>query len=336
MTGLCVRCAHLVFPLRPSCVRAATDLRSCCDRLVTADDITRRGSRRYRFRMNKSGFVLAVASLATIGGASAQAPSAAPVPGATIGSVSVRVGEQTLTMPYRLMEPTEADPGEQFPLVVFLHGAGERGTDGDTALKHLGPVLATREMRTKHPCYVLAVQCPRDQTWVEPDPRTLNPTMTEQPSMAIRGVMAAMDQVIKDRAVDRERIYLTGLSLGGYGAWDIAIRRPEMFAAVVPICGGGDPTKAALLKDTPIQVWHGSLDGSVPVARSRDMVKALKDAGATVDYREIRNGGHDAWVEAYQPNAAIAFMFKQVRDAPKPASVPAGGTAGDPDARSSD
>jgi predicted peptidase len=138
--------------------------------------------------------------------------------------------------------------------------------------------------------------------------------------MTIRGVMTAMDQVIRDKPVDRHRIYLTGLSLGGYGAWDLAMRRPDTFAAVVPICGGGDPEKAALLKDMPIQVWHGSLDGSVPVACSRDMVAALKHAGATVDYREIKDGGHEAWVQAYLPESAITFMFKQVRDiaAPSP------------------
>ena len=284
--------------------------------------------------MRKAQIVWAVAAAATIGGASAQAPDPVPVPGATMGSVSVRVGEQSLTMPYRLMEPSEADPGETFPLVVFLHGSGERGTDGDVALKYLGPALATREMRTKHPCYVLAVQCPRDRTWVETGPRTMNPTMTEQPSMTIRGVMAAMDQVIKDKPIDRHRIYLTGLSLGGYGAWDLAMRRPDDFAAVVPICGGGDPAKAALLKDVPIQVWHGSLDSSVPVARSRDMVKALRDAGAKVDYREIKDGGHEAWLPAYLPEAAIAFMFKQVRDVAKLGSGPA--AEPEPGARSSD
>lgn len=273
--------------------------------------------------MRKAWIVWVGAATAAIGGWSAQAPDPVPVPGATMGSVSVRVGDQTLTMPYRLMEPSEADPGETFPLVVFLHGSGERGMDGDVALKYIGPALATREMRTKHPCYVLAVQCPRDRTWVEPGPRSMNPTMAEQPSMTIRGVMAAMDRIISEKAVDRHRIYLTGLSLGGYGAWDLAMRKPDVFAAVVPICGGGDPSKAPLLKDVPIQVWHGSLDSSVPVARSRDMVKALQDAGAKVDYREIMDGGHEAWLPAYLPDAAIAFMFKQVRDvaAPVPGTV---------------
>jgi len=277
---------------------------------------------RYRAPMHKGRIMWTVAAMVAMGGASTQAPEETPVPGATMGSVSVRVGEQSLTMPYRLMEPSEADPGETFPLVVFLHGSGERGTQGDVALKYIGPVLATREMRTKHPCYVLAVQCPRDRSWVETGPRSMNPTMAEQPSMTIRGVMAAMDQIIKEKAVDRQRIYLTGLSLGGYGAWDLAMRRPDMFAAVVPICGGGDPSKAELLKDLPIQVWHGSLDSSVPVARSRDMVKALKDAGAKVDYREIKDGGHEAWLPAYLPDAAIAFMFQQVRD--RPTLAPAG------------
>ncbi|MBM4052788.1 MAG: phospholipase [Planctomycetes bacterium] len=283
-------------------------------------------TRCYRACMRNALLVWASVAMTTIGGVSAPVQDPVPVPGATMGSVSVRVGDQSLTMPYRLMEPSEVVPGETYPLVVFLHGSGERGTDGDAALKFIGPVLATREMRTKHPCYVLAVQCPRDRTWVEPGRRSTNPTMTEQPSMTMRGVMAALDQVIKDKAVDRQRMYLTGLSLGGYGAWDLAMRRPEMFAAVVPISGGGDPTKAALLRDVPIQVWHGGLDSSVPVARSRDMVKALKEAGAEVDYHEIKDGGHEAWVQAYAPGAAIAFMFKQVRDLPKPGP----GSAADP------
>jgi predicted peptidase len=270
--------------------------------------------------MRKAWIMWVAAASAAMGGSSmgAQVQDPVPVPGATVGSVSVRVGEQSLTMPYRLMEPSEADAGETFPLVVFLHGSGERGTDGDLALKYLGPVLATRAMRTKYPCFVLAVQCPRDRAWIETGPRSANPSMTEQPSMTIRGVMAAMDQVMKDKPVDRHRIYLTGLSLGGYGAWDLAMRRPELFAAVVPICGGGDPSKAALLKDVPVQVWHGALDSSVPVARSRDMVKALRDAGGKVEYRELADGGHEAWVPAYLPDAAIAFMFRQVREPTTP------------------
>lgn len=273
---------------------------------------------RYRPCMRSALIVWAVAASSAAMEAGAQSPDAVLVPGATMGSVSVRVGEQSLTMPYRLMEPSEMDAGETFPLVVFLHGSGERGTDGDLALKYIGPALATREMRTKHPCFVLAVQCPRDRAWVETGPRSMNPTMTEQPSMAIRGVMAALDQVIRDKPIDRHRIYLTGISLGGYGAWDLAMRRPDVFAAVVPICGGGDPTKAPLLKDVPVQVWHGSLDSSVPVARSRDMVKALQDAGASVDYREIKDGGHEAWIPAYLPTGAIAFMFGHVREAAAP------------------
>ncbi len=238
------------------------------------------------------------------------------------GSVSVREGDRTLTMPYRLMQPDGLTAGDSAPLVVFLHGAGERGTDGDAALRHIAPVLGAPAMRKKHACFVLAVQCPRDMSWVETGARSQNPALTAEPSMPMRGVISAIEQVMRDRAVDRHRVYLTGLSLGGYGAWDLAMRRPDLFAAVVPVCGGGDPTKVDALKGMPIQVWHGSDDASVPVQRSREMVQALKDAGITVDYHEIRNGGHDAWTQAYLPDTAIAFMFRQVQESSPPAPKP--------------
>ena len=260
----------------------------------------------------------------------------------------------------RLVEPPAnaiADPGATVPLVVFLHGAGERGDDNAAQLKHFAGACAEPAFQAKHPCYLLAMQCPADETWMALA-RELKygkdgkfATHRDEPTRAMRAVMQAIDEVLATKAVDRTRVYLTGLSMGGFGSFDLAARRPGLFAAVVPICGGGDPATAKRVAATPFYIVHGSDDSVVPVENSRRMRDAIlaayaehtkrerEKARGTPDdprpmpkfapnpmYREYEKVGHDSWTPAYRfgDDGVLDWMFAQRRATP--------GTAA-PDAR---
>lgn len=224
------------------------------------------------------------------------------------GSVSV----DGTRYPYRLLEPQARWRDTPQPLVVFLHGAGERGDDNERQLAYLPQQLAQPAMRERHPCWVLCVQCPVGETWVTgswTEPRA--EPIAAQPTRALRAVMTALDQVAADPGVDDARVYLTGLSMGGFGAFDLAARQPERFAALLASSGGGDPATAPRLLGLPITVYHGSDDDVVPVHRSRAIVQALREAGALVQYHELAGARHDVWTAAYGHDGALEWMFAQ-------------------------
>ena len=235
--------------------------------------------------------------------------------------------------PYRLLEPLPELRDVPRPLVVFLHGAGERGADNVAQLRWLPEVLAQPANRTAHPCFVLAVQCPTAARWVEvPWADAAPQPLHADPTPALRAVLRQLDVLVARPDVDAARVYLTGLSMGGFGAFDLVAPAPERFAAVPAVCGGGAPATAERLVDVPFQVWHGAADRVVPVQRSRLMVEALGRAGAAVDYHELPEVGHDAWRQAYGPDG-FAWLFghdlRQQRRGPfvEPACVPAVTTA---------
>ncbi|GAB4146606.1 MAG: hypothetical protein Fur0037_14660 [Planctomycetota bacterium] len=239
-----------------------------------------------------------------------------PPPASPFSAGTVEVDGRTF--PYRLLEPDrglEGDPGQgRLPLVVFLHGAGERGTDNERQLTWLPSVLAAAENRRRFPCFLLAVQCSSDMSWVAvPWAERESQPMPEQPTPAMRAVILAMREILTTRPVDGDRVYLTGLSVGGYGCWDLAMRMPQRFAAIVPVCGGGDARRAERLRSVPIWIWHGSDDRTVPVEQSRAMVEALGGPGDLVRYTELEGVGHDSWKRAYGPGGALAWMFAQRR-----------------------
>ena len=124
-----------------------------------------------------------------------------------------------------------------------------------------------------------------------------------------------LQEALAKYPVDRSRIYATGISMGGYGTWDIIQRKPELFAAAIPICGGGDASLAPKIKDIPIWIFHGDADPVVPVVRSRDMYGALKAIGANVRYREYPEAGHDVWTRTYSDTEVLKWLFAQKRPA---------------------
>ncbi len=215
------------------------------------------------------------------------------------------------TLPYRIFIPPQLPP-RPVPLLLFMHGAGERGSDNRAQLKH-----GVREMilwsRNTEPVIIVAPQCPSGQRWVDVDWSKPAHTMPPEPSFAMRMALEIINSLQREFAVDPQRLYVTGLSMGGYGTWDIIQRHPEKFAAAMPLCGGGDTAGAALFKDLPIWAFHGDQDGAVPVSRSRTMVEALKQVGGKIRYTEYPGVGHDCWTRTYADPAVLQWLFSQRR-----------------------
>jgi len=171
--------------------------------------------------------------------------------------------------------------------------------------------FASDEIMAKYPAFVIAPQCPDDRKWVEVDWRLDAHTLPESPSVSLEATLRLIEALQKEFDIDSTRIYLTGLSMGGYGVWDMLARKPELFAAAVPICGGGDPAVAAKFKDVPLWAFQGDQDDAVKPKRSREMIDALKAAGGTPKYTEYPGVGHDSWTQTYADPALYEWLFAQ-------------------------
>lgn len=190
----------------------------------------------------------------------------------------------------------------RWPLMLFLHGSGERGAALRLVMKHGPPRLVAH--RPDFPFVVVSPQCPAGRTW---DTTTL---------------LALLDQVTKKLRVDRRRVYVTGMSMGGYGAWGLAVAEPQRFAAIAPICGGGDvlpvylatPAKEKALRTLPVWAFHGARDELVPVSESERMIGALRRAGATDARLTVYpDAGHDSWTETYDNPKLYEWLLARAR-----------------------
>jgi predicted peptidase len=214
-------------------------------------------------------------------------------------------------LPYRLLKPLVVEKGKRYPLVVFLHGAGERGTDNEKQLIHGVPQFATEENRKKYPCFLIAPQCPEGKRWVEVDWGADSHKLPKEPSEPARLTLELIHRSMKELPIDPDRVYVTGLSMGGYGTWDLVARRPDLFAAAAPVCGGADEATAATIKHVPVWVFHGAKDTAVKPARSRNMVAALEKAGGKPKYTEYPDVGHNSWDNAYRDPEFYKWLFAQ-------------------------
>lgn len=216
------------------------------------------------------------------------------------------------SMPYRLFVPDSYDPNKTYPLVLFLHGAGERGTDNTIQVdgSRGARLWAEAVNQAAHPCFVLAPQCPADKQWVNTS-WSIGSYSTGKVAMSaeLKMVKDIIDSLMKSYKIDVNQLYITGLSMGGYGTWDFIVRYPDMFRAAIPICGAGDPTKAASIKNVNIWCFHSSDDGTVPVSGTRDMVNALNTVGGNVKYTEYNDWGHSSWVPAYDNSGLVNWLF---------------------------
>lgn len=250
--------------------------------------------------------LFAASLLGALGGPAAGRADSPKPPTGFIDAVA-RVGDGSL--PYEVFVPRDYTPDRPWPVVLFLHGAGERGTDG-LKQTQVGIGSAIRMHPERFPCLVVMPQCPPGKGWGA----GIQGFTTDRPEVAALA-LAALDETVRAYHGDPDRLYLTGLSLGGFGTWDIGMRNPGRFAALMPICGGGRPSEAAsALKSMPIWVFHGDADPTVPVQRSRDMVEALKAAGNTgLKYTEYPGVGHNSWDKAYNDPETIAWLLSQKR-----------------------
>lgn len=224
------------------------------------------------------------------------------------------VGSPGTPLKYRLLKPLGYESGKKYPLVLFLHGAGERGDDNAITLKHGAKDFASPENRSKYPAYVVVPQCPKDHKWSEVDWSKETSSLPEKASDALQSVKELVDDMVENAGVDRNRIYITGLSMGGYGTWDAIARYPDYFAAAAPICGGGDPKTVSLFKKLPIWCFHGAKDPVVKVGRSIEMVDALRAVGSNVRYTEYPEAQHDSWTETYSNPEFYTWLFAQRRE----------------------
>ena len=215
------------------------------------------------------------------------------------------------TLPYRLLKPVNPQAKQTFPLVIFLHGAGERGNDNEVQIQHISELFLDTRNRGKYPCYVIAPQCPKKQSWSNFRARNEAPTLSEKPTRPMELVIELIEKALKEYPIDQTRIYITGLSMGGYGTWDLIARYPNKFAAAVPICGGGDPKTAPAIKHVPIWAFHGALDRIVAPEESRKMIRGLHEAGGLPGYTEYPDIEHNSWVHAYKEPHLIHWLFEQ-------------------------
>lgn len=220
--------------------------------------------------------------------------------------------EQGEVLAYSLLKPNACDPSKKYPLVLFLHGAGERGDDGQRHVKVNGcDKFACPEFMEKYPCFVLAPQCPIDYRWVEVHWGDDSHVQPAGPSVPMGIVLNLLDKFLAEFSIDQNRVYVMGISMGGFGTWDIIARRPDFFAAAVPICGGGDEGAAPRIAHIPIWAFHGDKDESVKVERSRNMISALKSAGGNPRYTEYPGMGHASWVPAFNDPGLFEWLFSQ-------------------------
>lgn len=205
-------------------------------------------------------------------------------------------------MDYLLFLPQDyrADPKKRWPLILFLHGVGERGDDPEQVKAHGIPKIV--EQRADFPFIAVSPQCPVDSWW----------------SAHIKELDGLLNEVIATYSVDTDRLYLTGLSMGGYGTWHLASLYPKQFAALAPVCGGGPwhlgfPEKVSVLKDIPIWVFHGAQDDVVPLGESEKMVDALEACGGNVRFTVYPDAAHDSWTETYDNQELYEWFLQHTR-----------------------
>jgi predicted peptidase len=210
--------------------------------------------------------------------------------------------KKSVSLNYLLHLPSDYgdDPAKKWPLILFLHGAGERGDNLEQVKLH--GIAKVVEQQTDFPFITVSPQCPTDTWW----------------SNHSDALIALLDDIAARYAVDTNRVYLTGLSMGGFGSWHLAALYPERFAAIVPICGGGHwafgfPDRVCVFKDVPVWVFHGAKDPVVPVEASRVMVEALQVCGGDVRFTVYPEAGHDSWTETYNNPALYEWFLSHSR-----------------------
>jgi predicted peptidase len=224
-------------------------------------------------------------------------------------------GHKGEKMPYRLLKPENYDKSSKYPVVLFLHGWGQRGTDNNAQLKAFGSAFTKSEIRKKYPCFVIAPQA--NGSWVQHPTFDKPILLTKNPTANLTMAVEILTKVEKRYSTDPNRIYLMGYSNGACGVWELLERIPQKFAAAVPMAGAGDPSHVAGAKSVAIWAFHGEKDETIPIARMMELMSVLKAAHAAPLYTVIPKGGHgDAKGKGLSDPEVIPWMFAQQRGKP--------------------
>jgi len=199
-------------------------------------------------------------------------------------------------------------------VLLFLHGAGERGNDNQIQLKHCATDIVNFCETENIKAVLLFPQCPQNVMWIEQSWSLPEHEMTPEPTPQLRHALELLDSVIGQEKCNPKRVYISGISMGGFGTWEALSRRPELFAAAIPVYSGGDVAQARKLKDIPIRAFHGSADSVVMVKRSRDMVAAIRAVGGSkISYTEYPDVDHNSWTVTYANHDNLRWLFSQSR-----------------------
>jgi predicted peptidase len=224
------------------------------------------------------------------------------------------------TLPYRILYPANYDKNKKYPLLLFLHGAGERGKDNEKQLGHGGKLFITEDSRKNFPAIVVLPQCPEESFWaVTRIDRSVQPfkidfDYTAQPNWPLAAANELVKKIITEGSVDKSRVYITGLSMGGMGTFESVYRNPDLYAAALPICGGGDVASYdRRVSKTAFWVFHGAADAVVNVKLSQEMVGKLKALKAEVKYSEYPGVNHNSWDNAFAEKDYLSWMLSHKR-----------------------
>ncbi|GAB2576007.1 carboxylesterase family protein [Spirosoma areae] len=230
------------------------------------------------------------------------------------------VGTNGLRLPYRILYPENYDATRTYPLILFLHGAGERGSDNTKQLTHGAKLFITPENRRNFPGIVLMPQCPANGYWGSvkvgrsTSPLTLDFDYSREPTPALSSALALFRHVAQTEHVDPKRLYIMGLSMGGMGTFEAVYRNPDLFAAAIPICGGGDTVRYdRRVRKMPFRLFHGDSDDVVGVNNSRAMVRRLNQVKARVEYTEYPGVKHNSWDTAFAEPDLLPWLFDKKR-----------------------
>ena len=223
---------------------------------------------------------------------------------------------------YEIHIPENMDTNKKYPLVVFFHGSEERGMDNKKQLIFGVREILAYSKQNDAPAIIIAPQLPENQQWVNSPWDTDVHIMPREPSLSMKLTIDLIKDTMSNQPVDTKRIYVTGLSMGGFGTWDILQRMPQLFAAGIPVCGGGDMNQAEKLKNIPIWAFHGDNDEVVKTKLSRDMIAAIKEVGGKSQYTEYKNVGHNSWTQTYSDKNVLKWLFLQKKSEQKNAPAP--------------
>ncbi|GLB52821.1 phospholipase [Neptunitalea chrysea] len=225
------------------------------------------------------------------------------------------------TLQYQISYPDNFSEEKEYPVVLFLHGAGERGSDNTSQLTHGSSMFMSDSIRKKYPAIVIFPQCPKDSYWVNADvdrssyPLNITFKTGGEPTTALKLVMELMDDVVNKKYVNKDRIYVMGLSMGGMGTFEIISRKPEMFAAAIPICGGANPETASVYATTiPLWIFHGSQDNVVAPKYSINMVSSILEKGGYPQFTLFADANHNSWDATFAQPGLLAWLFSKHKD----------------------